>query len=230
MTTATADEIETEFARALQRDAAPAAGAERDAAPAPPRRDPEAPHGRAPDGQAYAPYGLKADGTPRMKPAGPGRPARAEQPRTTTVAVAAPQGGSQAAGGKDYAGDLADLADTVWIMASGLKGGRLLFLPVPDARPYAAVWHAASPQQVAAWNQAAKQSPEVRKYVEKLSGEGSWSWVVGVAVATAGLLGAVTEMARAPAEVKAAAIEANDAHMQAYLKAQVEAMGLGEAA
>src|SRR6266567_3091667 len=62
------------------------------------------------------------------------------------------------------------------------RGGKLWILPLPDARPYAAVWRQAMPGMVEAWNVAAQKNPAVRGYVEKLAGDGSWSWVIGVAV------------------------------------------------
>jgi hypothetical protein len=66
------DGVDPEFARAM---AAPAGGAAaKPEYPAPPRRDPAAPHGRDSKGEPLAPYGYKADGTPRQVPAGPGKP------------------------------------------------------------------------------------------------------------------------------------------------------------
>lgn len=229
MTATMTDEVTAEFEAALARDASksPRPGAQEEAPP-PPRRDPAAPHGREDDGTPKAPYGVKADGTPRMKPAGPGRPAA--QPHVTTQA-AGPDAGKGSGQPEDFVADLQVLADSAWIGLSALRGGKVLgILPLPDTRPYAAVWHMAAPQQVAAWNQAAKQNATVRDYVRKFSGDGSMAWVIGVGVATMGLLGAVTEMAKSPPEVKAAVAAANEAAIQAHLEAQMEAMGLEAAA
>ena len=118
------------------------------------------------------------------------------------------------------------LGTAVWIGASSMKGGRLLGFPIPDARPYAVAWKSQLPQQVAAWNAAARQNATVRGYVEKLSGDGSWSWVVGVAVAAGGFIAGCAEIAKAPAEVKAQLAAANDTQMQAFIEAQVAAAGL----
>jgi hypothetical protein len=231
MSTAAPD-VDAAFEASLMADAGLGEPAE---VPAPPRqeRDPKAPFGRADDGSPIAPHGMKADGTPRLHSAGPGRP-KADAPRVTTqtAAPSAPGAGAKgaAANGTDYSGDLMALGQSVWVGASSLKGGRLLGFPLPDARPYAAVFRASLPQQVAAWNAAAQQNPTVRGYVEKLSGEGSWSWMIGVAVATAGLAAGFAEVSRLSAEDRAKWAAYNDAEMTKFINAQVEAMGLEVAA
>ena len=66
--------VDPEFAAAM---AAPPKGqTAKPDYPAPPKRDPAAPHGRDKNGNPNAPYGFKADGTPRQVPAGPGKPPR----------------------------------------------------------------------------------------------------------------------------------------------------------
>lgn len=237
MTAIATDEIGDAFSAALAKDAgAPAAPGEPDV-PAPPRRperDPEAPHGRAPDGKPLAPHGVKADGTPRVKPAGPGRPPKDDAPRVAAVAVPAKSGSDDG----DYSSALMGFGTSVWFAASGVRGWSLgkrkandgtvkPLVKVPDLRPYAAVFHDQLPVQVAAWNEAAKQNATVRSYVEKLAvGDGSVSWVLGVAVASAGLIGACAELARAPQDVREQATAANDSYLQEHLGDLVKAMGL----
>jgi hypothetical protein len=227
MTTAVSD-VDAAFEAALSADAGRDVPAD---IAAPPRhdRDPEAPHGRAEDGSPIAPFGLKADGTPRLREPGPGRPKGDEKPRVTASAPG-PGKASKGGGGADYTDDLMGLGLSVWVGASALKGGKLLGLPLPDARPYAVAWKAQLPQTVAAWNAAAQQNATVRGYVEKFSGEGSLSWVIGVAVASAGFIAGCAEIARADASTKAQLAAANDAQMQQFIAEQIASAGLQAAA
>lgn len=221
--TAVADDVADTFQAALQKDAGREPG--RDVpSPPPPARDPEAPHGRTVDGAALAPYGLKADGTPRVKPAGPGRPkiAVADAPPT----AAPPAAAAPTAGGEDYSQDLLDLATSVWIGVSSLKGGKLGPFKLPDLRAYALVWHQQTPTTVATWNKAAQQNPTVRAYVRKLSGEGSWSWIIGVAISGAGLAAGMAAVRNAPPERRAELAAINDVKSKEYITAQLEALGL----
>lgn len=200
---------------------------------APPRQaaaaDPEAPHGRDGDGTPLAPHGIGKNGRPRIKPAGPGRgKTKDAQPRVTdkppATAVVAP-GGTQASG-RDYSEDLAGLGLSVWVGASALKGGRLplIKVPVPDLRPFAYVWHAELGRGVAAWNNAAQHNAAVRGWVEKLAGEGSWQWVIGVGIWSANLLAGFQELAaKENAGLRAQAAAANDANLQAFLAEQLAA-------
>lgn len=225
MTAAT--EVDAAFEAALSADAGRDVPAD---IPAPPRtdRDPDAPHGRAPDGTPVAPFGLKADGTPRLREPGPGRP-KGDTPRVTTSAPAAKAPGTKG-DGTDYTDDLMSLGLSVWMGASSLKGGRLLGFPLPDLRPYAVAWKAQLPQSAAAWNAAAQQNEQVRGWVRKFSGDGSWSWMIGVAVTTAGFVAGCSEIAKADPEVRAQLAAANDAQMQAFIAEQVTAAGLQAAA
>jgi hypothetical protein len=231
--------IDSAFNAALQSDAGTGPAAPGPPVAPPPRKsdNPDAPHGYGPDGTTpLAPYGHKPDGRPRIKPGGPGRAARPsadDMPRVGMLPTSAPASSSSAASGShaaadgpDYAGQLNDLGTTIWLAGSMLRGGRLFIIPVPDARPYAAVLHDQLPGLVNAWNVAAKQDPTIRGYVEKLSGEGSWSWRVGVAVTTIGFVAACTEMAKAPPELKAAAAAANDAELERFMTAQIAELGL----
>ncbi len=215
-------DVDAAFEAALSADAGRGAPAD---VPAPPRqeRDPEAPHGRAEDGTPLAPYGLKADGTPRLREPGPGRP-KADAPRVTSV-PAAKAGAAKAAGTADYTDDLLGLGTAVWLGVSSMKGGKLGPVRLPDCRPYAAVWKQTLPQMAAVWNTAAQQNDQVRSAVQKFTGDGSMTWVVGVAVVSAGFVSSCVELAKAPPEVKAQATAANDAALQQYVSRQVEAMG-----
>jgi hypothetical protein len=241
VTAATAElgDVEAAFAAALQADAGTIAD-HGPAAAAPPRKsdNPDAPHGVGEDGKPLAPYGFKADGRPRIKPGGPGRTrprsaddrARVAPVRPTTPASSgsARSGAHAAADGPDYTEQITDLGTTVWLAGSMLRGGRLFIVPVPDVRPYAAVLKQQLPGLVGAWAVAARQSPAVRGYVDRVSGEGAWSWKVGVAVTCVGLVAACAEMAKAGPDVKAAAAAANDAELERFMTAQLAELGLAE--
>lgn len=219
--TVAAGDIDAAFEAALAKDA----GADPPVTvPAPPRRpDPEAPHGRAEDGSPMAPYGMKADGTPRLKPAGPGRGGKTDKPRVEdSPAPAAAADGS----GPDFTADLTTLGLSVWLGASMIRGGKLWRFRLPDTRPYAAVWKQELPRNVAAWNLAAKQNATVRGYVKKLSGDGSWSWVLAVGLAGVSTFAGIVELAKAGPEVRAQVADVNDAAMQVFVQEQMEAMGL----
>ena len=214
------DEVTQTFEQALARDAGIPQHQAPPEVPPPPERDPEAPHGRDGDGKPLMPYGPnKKTGRPNLKPAGPGRP-------KSVVAVTQPSAPASQGSGKNYAEELTGLATSVWLGASSLKGGRLGPLRLPDTRPYAAVWQQQTPQMVAAWAAACEQNATIRGYVDKMSGDGSWSWIIGVGIASTGLLASIAEMAKMPPEVKAQATAVNDHRLQEFIKAQVEALGL----
>lgn len=214
--------VDAAFEAALSADAGRGTPAE---VPAPPRneRDPDAPHGRGDDGSPLAPFGVKADGTPRLREPGPGRPKAADAARVTTTPALKVVGPKAAAA--DYTDDLLGLGTAVWLGVSSMKGGSLGPVRLPDCRPYAAVWKQTLPQMAAVWNTAAQQNDQVRSAVEKFTGEGSMTWVVGVAVVSAGFVSSCVELAKAPAEVRANATAANDKALQEYVSRQIEAMG-----
>lgn len=218
--TAAVTDVDAAFEAALAADAGLSAPAD---IPAPPRheRDPEAPHGRAEDGTPIAPFGLKADGTPRLREPGPGRGNKADAPRVTSL----PKAAAPKAAAADYTEDLLGLGTAVWLGVSSIKGGSLGPVRLPDCRPYAAVWKSQLPQMAAAWNAAAQQNATVRAAVEKFSGDGSMTWVVGVAVVSAGLVSSVAQLAKAPQEVRDNFAQANDELIQEYVSRQVAAMG-----
>lgn len=237
MTAGTAElgDVDAAFMAALEQDA----GTPEQPAPAaaPPRKsdNPDAPHGYEADGTTpKAPYGHKADGRPRIKPGGPGRGSRGtgdDKARVAARPASSPSSPSSgpAAISADYTGQLEDLGTSVWLAASMLRGGRLFMLPVPDTRPYAAVWRQQSPGLVSAWNVAAKQNAAVRGYLDRLSGDGAWSWKVGVGVTMVGLVSACLEMAKADPAVKAAAAAANDAELERFMLDQIAELGLEDA-
>jgi hypothetical protein len=220
---AAAPTVDEAFQAALEHDAAVTPPAY----DPPPRQqasaDPEAPHGRDDDGKPLAPHGVnKKTGRPNLKPAGPGRghkgddEARVKPPGKE---IAGKTGGKTKA---DYSEDLAGLAMGVWMGASAVKGGRIPLIKVklPDLRPYAYVWHEQLPQGVAVWNNAAQQNATVRRYVEKLAGEGSWQWVIGVGIWSANLLAGCQELA-GDAETRKTAAAANDLNMKEFLETQM---------
>jgi hypothetical protein len=122
--------------------------------PAPPVVDPGAPYGRTKDGQ------------PKKGPGG--RPAKdADKPRVTTATAAGLTGDV-----RDYTPDLVGLSKSLYVVMA----------MIPPTQAQAALWRAAAPAMVPAWNQAAQQSEQVRAALEWLSGPGTWP--VAVAAAT----------------------------------------------
>lgn len=222
-------EIDETFSSALKTDA----GLADPEMPSPPRKfpgDPEAPHGRDEAGAPLAPYGIGKNGRPRIKPAGPGRARTGDEKPRVDDKPDSPGAGKDrdkdTGGGADYAADLNELGMAIWLGASAMRGGKLWFLRFPDTRPYAAVWKQQLPASVAAWNVAAKQNAAVRGYVKKFSGDGSWSWVIGVSVSSISLLAACIEVAKAPAYVRETLADSNDQEMEQFMTAQLAEMGL----
>lgn len=222
--TAVADDVDAAFRSALEADA----GLPQAEIPAPPRKsaivDPDAPHGRDSDGTPHTPYGVGQNGKPRIKPAGPGRgKTKDEQPRVTAAARPAAKGGKPV--DTDYSGDLAGLGMSIWM------GGAAL----PVTRPYAHVFKQSLPGMVNAWNAAAQQNATVRGYVEKLSGEGSYAWVIGVALSTAPLVAGCLELAKTGKtaeekaerkQLRAQYAEACEVELREFMSAQMASMGI----
>lgn len=217
------------FTAALAKDAGHTVAPPPDIPP-PPEVDPQAPHGRDGEGKPLAPFGVnKKTGLPNKKSPGPGRPRTA----TETAAPSRPSGaaprsspGTAPSPGEDFATDLADFADAIWLGMSGMRGGRLGPIRLPDTRPYALAWHQSTPQMVVAWTQAARQNPQIRGYVRKLSGDGSMAWVIGVGVAMGSLASGLAAVAGMTPEDKAKLAAANDQLAREHAMAQVEALGL----
>lgn len=220
-----ADPVGGAFEAALRADASAVAAGQ---APAPPRitssSDPEAPHGRGDDGRPLAPFGyVKGTERPRIKPAGPGRGGKDDQPRTErTPAVPAGQAGKVIPPSTlpDFREDLAGLGMSIWI------GGAML----PPTRPYAYLFHQSLPGMVEAWNAAAQQNAAVRGQVEKWAGEGSYGWVLRVSIATVPFLVSCAQLASTPKDPAAAAErkqlraqlgEMAKADLDAYMRTQL---------
>jgi hypothetical protein len=113
-----------------------------------------------------APYGRRADGTPKKGPGG--RPAKdADKPRTTTAGSAGVAGAT-----RDYTPDLVGLSQSLYVVMA----------MIPPTQAQAALWRMHAPAMVPAWNMAAQQNQQVRAALEWLSGPGTWP--VAVAAAT----------------------------------------------
>lgn len=216
--TITINDAEDQFRAALERDAGQAAA--QDVPPPPPRRDPDAPHGRDEQGQPLAPYGTKADGTPRLKPAGPGRgrtgPAAIDPPRVT----AAPPPGAAQAAARDYAEQLDELGEGVWMLLSGV--------PVPwrgvriRVQAQAAILKANKPVLVRSCNTIARHSPAFAARVDALT-SGNAAWILPAMFGLAPFVGQSLAMWRAPAAGDVEALAAtNEAAFQATLDAAAE--------
>lgn len=187
--------------------------------PKTPSANPDAPHGFGQDGKPQAPYGTYKNGRPRPRPA----PEKsAGKPRV------APSATSSKSEPESYADDLRNLGVSAWLGLSAFRGGQVLGFKLPDTRPYAAIVYQALPDMVVAWDQAAQQNAQVRGWVKKFSGDGSWSWMIGVGVSGASLVAGCVEMSRAPAELKAQAADANDRVKTQFIEEQMKAMGLGQ--
>jgi hypothetical protein len=172
--------------------------------PAPPRRD----------------YGTKEDGTPK-RAAGRPRKTAADKPRAGKVPDP-PPAKARNAGGKvttDYAEVLAGFGQAVWM---GLAA-----VPLPHAQALGAVWRHQLPAQVQAWNVAAQQDAGVRRGVEKLAG--GPTWVIGVAIATAPLVGAGVAIMRDP-DIRADLAEQTRAEFGEFLKSASADQAPAEAA
>lgn len=190
---APANPVGEAFNAALRHDAAVAPPT----IPGPPRtepRDPEAPHGRDSDGKPLTPFGIGKNGLPRIKAATPGagRPRRdkdaarvddAPDDRTKPPPGAEP---GADAGKKDYTEDLTGFAVSLWMGAA----------PFELTAPYAHVWKRSYPGMVKAWNQGAQSNKTIRQYAEKISGEGSWAWVIAAALTSAQFAAAVWELSK----------------------------------
>lgn len=159
-------------------------------------------------------YGLKADGTPRKSPAGPGRPRNDDKARTTDKADEpggqAPPGGAQQpqapAAVRDYTTELQDTGMALWMVMS----------VVPGAGGYAAAWVDSVPDLAAAWNIGAQKNATVRGYVQKFSGEGNWTWVIPVTATSVSAAMSFLAVARNP-ELRRAAAAENKIQFEAYM-------------
>lgn len=177
------------------------------------------------DGSAK--YGTKPDGSPKKGPGGPGRGNKARpesaprgDAKAPAAAARAPAAGKAAAASdpgepKDYSDDISGALFLGWM---GLAS-------TPWTKPQAAVVKNATPAMVPAWNQAAQQNATVRMWVGKLSGEGSWAWVIPVTMTTAPLALGIWESIRDKA-ARAALTAQTENDWQEFLTATAEAHGL----
>lgn len=182
--------------------------------PPPPKREPWINE----DGSAR--WGYKDNGEPRRAAPGPGRGGKKnpdDQPRagdgaTPPVPPSSPAGAAGPAGEeKDYTPDLIDTGLGVWMAISSI--GML----VPAAHAVGAVWNPMIPQMAGAANQAAQHNKKARQWVEKMSGEGGFTWVIPVTAAVAGVVLGVVGVLRDPV-IRANAIEANQVMFSQYLQ------------
>lgn len=170
--------------------------------PPPPPVDPE------------APYGRRADGTPKKGPGG--RPAKsapkdADKPRVTDQPSTAAAAGGPA---RDYTKDLCDLADLA----------HTLMLITPRTHAHAALWRGTTPGMAAAWNNAAQANPQVRRGVEALADSGA-AWVAGIVIATMPFAQGAWYLWRNPDGDTAQQLAATTrAHIEQIAKQQQEAM------
>jgi hypothetical protein len=164
--------VDAELARQALADVLDADAAAQPAAAPPPRRLPP------PDATPEAPWGFKADGTPRKGPAGPGRPRKDADAKARTDdtpdAPGKPQQPAAPAADVSYAEQVGDALTVGWMILG----------TIPFTKPQAAVLHNGMETLIPAWDQAARHNPTIRKYVLKLSGEGSWAWLIPVAITT----------------------------------------------
>lgn len=153
---------------------------------------PPRPHWLNDDGSAK--YGTKPDGTPKKGPGGPGRGKQgATRPRGDTktgdtpgvspphtagpgASPGTPPEDPPGAGpaGHDYAADVEGLLFMVWMGCAS----------TPWTKPQAAIVKNATPQLAPAWGKAAEQNATIRRWVDKLASEGSWAWLIPVAMTT----------------------------------------------
>jgi len=167
---------------------------------------------------------VKQDGSPRLKPAGPGRGHRADAPRVRpTPRHAAPSAEPATIAAGDYTEALAGVGYGAWMAAASCRGGKVLGLNIPDLRPFAHAFHESLPGMVSAWNVAAQQNETIRNAVERMAGQGSWSWVLGVAISSAQFAGGCAQLARdtpEAAELRDQAAAESDTELAAFLQRQ----------
>lgn len=146
-----------------------------------PRREPADPD---------APFGYRADGTPRKSNSGR-RPA-ADKARTTKSvpepSEAKPASTRAAPVARDYTDELSGLASALWLGLAAL----------PPTKGYAVLVKAQTPALVPAWNTAAQQNATIRRGVEYLTASGG-TWIIGVAMASAPIAMGALALVRDPA-------------------------------
>lgn len=206
--------VDPELAKAALGQVLDDDAAAQPAAPPPPKRE------RPPDATDEAPWGFKPDGSARKGPPGPGRPRKdaADKPRVDDkppAPAASPATPAPGTTKTDYSQDIGAALTMAWM---GLSA-------VPWTRAHAAVVRRYTPQMVPAWNAAAQQNATIRGYVMKLSGEGSWGWVIPVTVTTAPLVIGLWQVTRDP-QARAQLAAENDVAFGEFIRAQAAAAGI----
>jgi hypothetical protein len=177
MPSAVADDVDEVFRAALEKDAGVEGSAPADI-PAPPRKsvlaDPDAPHGRGPDGVPLTPFGTnKKTGKPNLRR--PGKPPKDDRPRVQENT--GPAGSTQArpAVKRDWSQEISELLDGTWMLMSSAP------IPLPKVRvkvhAQAALLNGHKPGLVKGINLAAQNNPQVARGVEKLT-TGNVSWIL----------------------------------------------------
>ncbi len=159
------------------------------------------------DADPEAPYGRRADGTPKKGPGG--RPAKdADKPRTTTAAQAGTSDPVDYTRGLMMAGSLVHLG----------------LIAAPPLHAQAALWKGALPEMVQAWNYAAQCNGKVRVGVEWLANS-DIGWIAAVSLATLPVLQHGIAVWQNPKSEIAAQLRAvTEADIQAGKDAQADAM------
>jgi hypothetical protein len=163
-------------------------------------------------------WGLKADGTPRRAKPGSGRPPKDDRARTTKElppGVSPARQSSRGTPGRDYSDDIGAALTMAWMgMAS-----------IPYTRGHAAIIRAHTPGMIPAWNTAAQQSPAIRSAIEKMSGEGSLSWVIPVTIVTTPVVIGMWQVTR-NAEMRAELAARTEQDFAAFIAEQARAAGI----
>lgn len=136
-----------------------------------------------------APFGYRADGSPRKSNSG--RRPGADKARTTSAvpetAESKPRTPKAAPSARDYTEELSGLASALWLGLAAL----------PPTKGYAVLVKAQTPALVPAWNTAAQQNATIRRGVEYLTASGG-TWIIGVAMASAPIAMGALALARDP--------------------------------
>lgn len=159
------------------------------------------------DADPDAPFGRRADGTPKKGPGG--RPAKdVDKPRTTTAAQAG-------------TGEPADYTRGLMMAGSLVHLG---LVAAPPLHPQAALWKGALPKMVEAWNYAAQCNAKVRVGVEWLA-TSDIGWIAAVSLATLPVLQHGFAVWQNPKSEVAQQLRAvTEADIQAAADAQADAM------
>lgn len=164
-------------------------------------------------------WGTKADGSPRKSNPGTGRPPKNadDKARSTDKAPDPPQVPKPSSNpdARDFTDDIGAALTMVWMGTAA----------IPWTKAHAAVIRLYTPNMAPAWNTAAQQNATVRKYVLKLSGEGSWSWVLPVTIVTTPLLTGFWQVTR-DADLRRELAAQTEKDFATFLAEQAKAAGM----